>query len=183
MAPQLPQQGGPPPPPQHGSRGRPARTHPEEAKTQLAARRPRAGETLAELAQDLLRLTKMAYPRMDSASQDELARDRLLVEVEDPVARKRARLAQPPSLATALRELTGHDPANATTPSDTTITTTTSPPGDGRCGCGGEDDAHGLAVAVKENTEAVRQLVEKMAKREEQEEKGWGLGWGWRLFW
>lgn len=41
----------------------------EEAKLQLSKRRLMAGESLSQFGEDLLRLTRLAYPRMDAASQ------------------------------------------------------------------------------------------------------------------
>ena len=70
----------------------------------LSTREQAKGETLQDFAHSILKLTRQAYPQLDSEAQDQIARTQFIVGSSDPAVRQRLREDQPSTLAAALEK-------------------------------------------------------------------------------
>ena len=70
----------------------------------LSTREQAKGETLSDFSHSILRLTRQAYPHLDSEVQDQIARTHFTVGCSDANVRQRLREDQPPTLAAALEK-------------------------------------------------------------------------------
>ena len=68
----------------------------------LSTREQARGETLQDFAHSILKLTRQAYPLLDSEAQDQIARTQFIVGCSDANVRQRLREDQPTTLAAAL---------------------------------------------------------------------------------
>ena len=73
--------------------------NPDQAKAILSARRRKKGESLPELAADIERLVRQAYPACNRDAVDDLASERFLQALPDLEARRQIRLLAPKTLA------------------------------------------------------------------------------------
>ena len=72
-------------------------------RVQLRERRQRAAETLSELAQDIRRLTNLAYPTAPSDVRETLAKEQFVDSLVSSDMRLRIKQAQPSNLNDAVR--------------------------------------------------------------------------------
>jgi hypothetical protein len=75
---------------------------PELAKSKLRARAQRRDEKLPELAEDVERLTRLAYPDVNEETLDSLAMDQFLDALRDEDVRKEVLMSRPTGLRQAL---------------------------------------------------------------------------------
>ena len=73
--------------------------NPDQAKALLSARRRRKGESLPELAADIERLVRRAYPACNRDAVDDLASEKFLQTLPDFEVRRQIRLLAPKTLA------------------------------------------------------------------------------------
>merc|ERR1711893_451680 len=78
--------------------------HAESYAIQLSAREQQKGESLSEFAHAIRKLTRGAYPDLDTRAQDRLARERFVAGISDSHVRTKLRDLRPQTMPKALEE-------------------------------------------------------------------------------
>ena len=77
----------------------------ERFQTELRCRRRQKRESIRELAQDISRLTTLAYPGEKSNLAEHIARDAFLVALDEPELELKIRESEPPDFDSAVKVL------------------------------------------------------------------------------